>query len=47
MVSGRAVESPFSEGAEGGPTDYIRKEKLARLVPAIRRALAKAETRKH
>ncbi|HEX3718906.1 MAG TPA: response regulator [Verrucomicrobiae bacterium] len=45
MLSGMLDDAQAVESLKGGATDYILKQRLARLVPAIRRALHEAEER--
>lgn len=45
LVSGRLGEEPAIEALTKGATDYVLKNKLSRLVPAVRRALAEAGER--
>ena len=45
MISGMLDDAQAVESLKGGATDYILKQRLARLVPAIRRALMEAEER--
>ncbi|HEY3913167.1 MAG TPA: response regulator [Verrucomicrobiae bacterium] len=45
MISGTLDDAQAVESLKGGATDYILKQRLARLVPAIRRALLDAEER--
>jgi two-component system cell cycle sensor histidine kinase/response regulator CckA len=46
MLSGTLDDAQAVESLKSGATDYILKQRLARLVPAIHRALAEAEERK-
>src|SRR5207245_309019 len=43
FVSGRIGDEVAIECLKAGATDYVLKDRLARLVPAIRRALKEAE----
>jgi PAS domain S-box-containing protein len=43
VVSGRADEEAAVTALKAGAADYVRKENLARLVPAVERALAEAQ----
>ncbi len=45
MLSGMLDDAQAVESLKSGATDYILKQRLARLVPAIRRALLEAEVR--
>ncbi|HEY3854285.1 MAG TPA: response regulator [Verrucomicrobiae bacterium] len=45
MLSGTLDDAQAVESLKSGATDYILKQRLARLVPAIRRALLEAEVR--
>jgi signal transduction histidine kinase len=45
FVSGTIEEDSAIESLRSGATDYVLKERLSRLVPAVRRALAEAEER--
>ncbi len=45
FVSGTLGEETAIESLKAGATDYVIKERLSRLVPAIRRALAEAAAR--
>jgi PAS domain S-box-containing protein len=45
FVSGRLGEEAAIESLKNGATDYVLKNKLSRLVPAVKRALAEAEER--
>jgi PAS domain S-box-containing protein len=46
FVSGTLGEDAAIDGLTQGATDYVLKNKLARLVPAVKRALNEAENRK-
>lgn len=46
FVSGTIGEDAAVEGLREGATDYVLKQKLSRLVPAVRRALHEAEDRR-
>jgi len=46
FVSGTLGEDPAIEALTEGATDYVLKQKLLRLVPAVNRALAEAENRR-
>ncbi len=46
FVSGTMGEEAVIEGLTEGATDYVLKQRLSRLVPAIRRALHEAENRR-
>ena len=46
MVSGKMGEDVAVEVMRAGAQDYILKDKLARLIPAIERELSEWETRK-
>ncbi|MEW6400757.1 MAG: HD domain-containing phosphohydrolase [Chloroflexota bacterium] len=46
FVSGTLGEDAAIEGLTQGATDYVLKNKLARLAPAVKRALAEAENQK-
>ncbi len=46
FVSGTMGEDAAIEGLTKGATDYVLKQKLSRLAPAIKRALAEAENRR-
>jgi signal transduction histidine kinase len=46
FVSGTMGEDAAIEGLTKGATDYVLKQKLSRLVPAVRRALHEAENRR-
>jgi PAS domain S-box-containing protein len=45
FVSGRLGEESAIESLKNGATDYVLKNKLSRLAPAVKRALAEAEER--
>ena len=45
FVSGTLGEETAIESLKAGATDYVLKERLSRLVPAVRRALAEAASR--
>lgn len=45
FVSGKLGEEAAIESLKSGATDYVLKNRLSRLVPAVRRALAEAEER--
>lgn len=45
FVSGRLGEEAAIESLRSGATDYVLKNRLARLAPAVRRALSEAEER--
>jgi diguanylate cyclase (GGDEF)-like protein/PAS domain S-box-containing protein len=45
LVSGAIGEERAIEALKGGATDYVLKQRLARLVPAVRRAVREAEER--
>jgi len=45
FVSGQIGEERAIESLKSGATDYVIKDKLARLVPAVNRALAETEER--
>lgn len=45
FVSGRLGEEAAIESLKNGATDYVLKNRLSRLVPAIKRALAECEER--
>jgi len=45
FVSGTMGEDAAIEGLREGATDYVLKQKLSRLVPAVKRALSEAENR--
>jgi len=45
FVSGTIGEETAIESLRNGATDYVLKDRLTRLVPAVRRALAEAEER--
>jgi two-component system cell cycle sensor histidine kinase/response regulator CckA len=46
LISGTVVEEQAVECLHIGATDYLLKDRLERLVPAVRRALQEAETRR-
>ncbi len=46
FVSGTIGEDAAIESLRNGATDYVLKDRLSRLVPAVRRALDEAEERK-
>ncbi|MBN1106567.1 MAG: PAS domain S-box protein [Deltaproteobacteria bacterium] len=46
FVSGTMGEDPAIEALTEGATDYVLKQKLSRLVPALKRALREAENRR-
>jgi CheY-like chemotaxis protein len=46
LVSGAISEALADEMLKAGATDYIPKQKLSRLAPAVRRAIAKSRERK-
>ena len=46
LVSGKVGEETAVEAMKAGASDYILKDKLARLVPAVRRELQEAESRR-
>jgi PAS domain S-box-containing protein len=46
FVSGTLGEDAAIDGLTQGATDYVLKNKLARLVPAVQRALSEAENRR-
>jgi PAS domain S-box-containing protein len=46
FVSGTIGEEAAIESLKSGATDYVLKQKMARLVPAVRRALDEAEERR-
>jgi len=46
FVSGSIGEEAAIESLHDGATDYVLKDRLSRLVPAVRRALAEAEERR-
>ena len=46
FVSGTMGEEAAVQALRGGATDYVLKDKLARLASAVRRALAEAEERR-
>lgn len=45
FVSGRLGEEAAIESLKNGATDYVLKNRLARLAPAVKRALSEAEER--
>src|ERR671910_2960952 len=45
LVSGAIGEDRAIEALKSGATDYVLKQRLERLVPAVRRALREAEKR--
>jgi len=45
LISGRFGEEFAVEALKSGATEYVLKQKLERLAPAVRRALAEAENR--
>ena len=45
MVSGTLGEEQAIDSLKSGATDYVLKERLARLAPAVRRAMQEVETR--
>ena len=45
FVSGRLGEEAAIESLRNGATDYVLKNRLSRLVPAVKRALAEAQER--
>jgi len=45
FVSGTIGEETAIESLRNGATDYVLKDRLSRLIPAVRRALAEAEER--
>ena len=45
LVSGSVGEEKAIELLTGGATDYVLKDRISRLVPAVRRALEEAEVR--
>jgi two-component system, cell cycle sensor histidine kinase and response regulator CckA len=47
LVSGALGEDPAIEAMRSGATDYVLKQKLSRLVPAVQRALMEAENSKN
>jgi signal transduction histidine kinase len=47
FVSGTIGEERAIEALRGGATDYVLKDRLSRLLPAIERALAEARDRVH
>ncbi len=46
LISGTVVEEQAVKCLHIGATDYLLKERLERLVPAVRRAIQEAETRR-
>jgi PAS domain S-box-containing protein len=46
FISGTMGEDSAIEGLREGATDYVLKQKLSRLVPAVKRALGEAENRR-
>jgi DNA-binding NtrC family response regulator len=46
LVSGTLGEERAIEALKEGATDYVLKQRLERLVPAVRRAISEAEERK-
>lgn len=46
LVSGKVGEETAVEAMKAGASDYILKDKLSRLVPAVRRVLQEAESRR-
>jgi len=46
FVSGTIGEEIAIESLRSGATDYVLKERLSRLVPAVRRAMAEAEEKR-
>ncbi len=46
FVSGTIGEDAAIEGLTRGATDYVLKQKLSRLAPAVKRALSEAENRR-
>ncbi|HEV3272323.1 MAG TPA: ATP-binding protein [Candidatus Methylacidiphilales bacterium] len=46
FVSGTMGEEMAIDSLQNGATDYVLKERLSRLVPAVRRALSEIESRK-
>jgi len=46
FVSGTIGEETAIESLRDGATDYVLKDRLSRLIPAVRRALAEAEERR-
>src|SRR5882762_2265689 len=46
IVSGHIGEDIAVASMKAGAADYLMKDRLARLVPAVKRALAEAETRR-
>ncbi len=47
LVTGKLGEEPAIESLKAGATDYVLKQKRARLVPAVHRALCEAEEHRH
>jgi len=45
MVSGTLGEERAVDSLKSGATDYVLKERLTRLAPAVRRAMLEVETR--
>ncbi len=45
IVSGTLGEEPAIDSLKNGATDYVLKERLSRLVPAVRRAMQEVEDR--
>jgi DNA-binding NtrC family response regulator len=45
LVSGTLGEERAIDALKSGATDYVLKERLARLVPAVRRAMQEVEER--
>lgn len=45
LVSGTLGEEQAIDSLKGGATDYVLKQRLARLVPAVRRAMEEVEER--
>src|ERR1019366_8053539 len=45
LVSGTLGEERAIDSLKGGATDYVLKERLARLAPAVRRAMQEVEAR--
>ena len=46
LISGKVGEETAVEAMKAGASDYILKDKLARLVPAVRRELQEAKSRR-
>jgi PleD family two-component response regulator len=46
LISGTLGEEEAVEALKAGATDYILKQKLSRLVPAVKRALREVEVRR-